>query len=372
MPRVVHLVSHPIQYFVPIYRILEKSGEIDLHVCYGSAFGLKPSLDHGIGKEVTYGNNLLVGYKSSFLSNTGSGVPNGNSRSFDCPRIAKELVALKPDILWIHGWGYRMHHQAMRWARRNGIPYVLRGETTLLDAPKGSLRWWRRRMLYSRFFRGAARMLYIGEQNRRFLRSMGVPDRKLVPMHYSIDTDAFQPTSTTSMRRQDRFVVVTLSKLIARKRVDDIIHAVSKLPDSIELHVLGDGEERAKLEQLAKPHEHRMHFHGFVEQSRIPEYFSWANLFVLASSEETWGLVVNEAMACGVPCVVSDRCGCALDLVGPQSVFPCGNVQTLSAMIRSHFENRDRHYAGTMRDKIVHGYSSHASARQFLGAISSL
>ncbi len=373
MSRIAHIVSHPIQYFVPIYRHLHQSNQIDLVVCFGSRFGLQPSLDVGIGKEVSFGNNLLDGYESRFLNNSGSGVPNGDATSFVTLNIDRELDEIAPDLLWIHGWGYRMHHQAMRWAKRRNVPYLLRGETTLLDAPRFSLRWWRRVWKYRYAFLGATRLLYVGEQNRRFYMSMAVPESKLAPMFYSIDTDAFQPSQPAFAKSTRQFRVMTLCKLIPRKRVDDIIRAMADLPIDVELHILGDGAQRTELETLARTMKHRIEFHGFVTQSQLPSFFASADLFVLASSEETWGLVVNEAMACGLPCIVSDRCGCAIDLVPSSMKFRCGRSRELASIIHDKYaQNKQEPHVNSNRRKIVDRYSSSASAKQFIEAIASL
>jgi glycosyltransferase involved in cell wall biosynthesis len=374
-PHVVHIVSHPIQYFVPIYRHLAASDQLKLTVCFGSLHGTQPSYDPGIGHSVQYGNDLLSGYDYCPLPNRGSGKPDGSPSSIDSPQIDELLDLLEPDALWIHGWNYQLLRQSITWSKRNGIPYLLRGETTLLDAPRGTIRWWRRWWLYRQLFRDAAALLYVGIENRRFYESMGIRTEKMKPMFYSIDTEHFQNSrGLESQGATGPFVVVTAAKLIPRKRVKDVIEAVLRCKGNTHLWIAGDGELRSQLEDLARSARDRIRFLGFVSQSDLPELYSRAHLFALASEEETWGLVVNEAMACGLPAVVSDRCGCAVDLIENGSTgytYPCGNVDQLSLLIQTAADCRGAttRMGVNARAHVENGYSSRESATQLIDAL---
>lgn len=344
MIRIAHFVTHPIQYFAPLYRTLTRSEGVDLTVFFGSDFGTKPSFDPGLSSVVQFDTPLLEGFRFEFLNNQGDGQPGGNPASFDCPDLRPCLGSRNFDVVWIHGWGYRFQRQAADVAESLRLPYLLRGESTLIEAPFLSLRWIRRFVLHHRMIKSAARCLYVGYENRRFFRSFGVPAARLIPAHYSIDVDFFRShclSEADGIKFRARhgidersLVVVTVAKLIPRKRVADIIEAIALCPSHVHLWVLGEGWQSETLKKLAEQvAPNRVKWFGFTNQRAIPGILSSADVFVLASDEETWGLVVNEAMACGLPAIVSSKVGCSKDLViaGETGfVYSCGDVALLA------------------------------------------
>jgi glycosyltransferase involved in cell wall biosynthesis len=249
-----------------------------------------------------------------------------------------------------------------------------------------------KRPLLGQFFRCVDKFLCIGSANRRLYESYGVAKDKLKPAPYCVDNDRFRceaqqlEGSHPSIRRQwgissDAFCVLFCGKFIAKKRPLDLIQAAHRLAASdmseraVHLLFVGDGElgtvlrsectvvfdvdnrspTRCLSENLGQggqahfapktpqnepvPHgKPRASFVGFLNQTEISQAYVAADVLVLPSdSGETWGLVVNEAMACGTPAVVSDQSGCAEDLVAPldrRLVFRCGDVDSQAASIR--------------------------------------
>jgi glycosyltransferase involved in cell wall biosynthesis len=173
-------------------------------------------------------------------------------------------------------------------------------------------------------------------------------------------------------------VVVTVAKLIARKRVDDVIHAVASLGDKVHLWVLGDGGDREKLHNVGRELlGNRVRWFGFTNQSEIPGVVSCADVFVLASSSEPWGLVTNEAMACGLPVVISEACGCADDLVIPGETgwtFPVGNVRELEHRLSQMLKFGPKLFElGLKASNLVEkNYSSLATAKQMIHALANI
>jgi glycosyltransferase involved in cell wall biosynthesis len=323
--RLAHFVTHPIQYFVPLYRELAKAEGIDLTVLFGSDYGVRPSFDSGFGRTIQFNVPLLDGYAWSFLKNRGAGLPTGAFSNFNCPELPRVLRAGHFDAVWIHGWGYLAHWQAMWGARSRGIPYLLRSETTDLIRSRGRLRGLFRRYVVRAALRSAAGCLYIGRSNRRFLEGMGVSPARLFPAHYAVDVDRFRGDGASPGARRrtrqlrdagdDDFVILTCAKALPHKRLQDPIEAVKRLGPRVRLWIVGDGPERRRLEGIAAGAGDRIRFLGFVNQGDMPGLLHAADAFVLASESEPWGLAVNEAMACGLPVVCSDRCGCAADLI---------------------------------------------------------
>jgi glycosyltransferase involved in cell wall biosynthesis len=383
--RLAHFVTHPIQYFAPLYRRLAGEPGVELTVLFGSDFGLKPSFDEGFGRHVRFDVPLLDGFDHRFLTNRGCGVPTRGYRNYDCPDVEEVLRAGRFDAVWIHGWAHQAHWQIIRAARRLDIPYLIRGETSILLKPKYSLRWLASRLMVGRLLRGAAACLYIGRGNRDFYRSLGVPESRLFPAHYSVDAAAFRDAAGSAADRATRrrelgvgegtFVVACAAKAIARKRLADAIHAIGLLGPATQLWVLGDGPLRPRLEQIAaKVAPGRVVWHGFVNQSRVPGLLAAADVFLMPSQAEPWGLAVNEAMAVGLPVVCSDGVGCAADLVRPGETgyqYAVGDVAALTNCLMKLRANPDmrRRLGRAAQALVLHEYDVGPTARQIAEAV---
>jgi glycosyltransferase involved in cell wall biosynthesis len=384
MIRLAHLVTHPVQYFAPLYRELSRQPGVELTVFFASRFGLEPSFDPGYGKAIQYDVPLLSGYAARFLPNRGAGAPTGKFANFDCPEFARVLRVEPFDAVWVHGWGYRAQWQAIwaSWSRR--IPFLVRSETTEMIRSKSRLRGLFRRFVVGAALRRAAGCLCIGRANRRFLEGMGVPDARLFPAHYSIEAERFvraAPTSEERGRLRARFgagdadfVIATCAKALPHKRLQDPVEAMRRLGPSARLWVLGDGPERGRLEALAATVSDRIHFHGFVNQQEMPRLLHACDAFVLPSEIEPWGLAVNEAMACGLPAVCSDRCGCAEDLVREGLTgyaYPTGDVDVLVNRLERLRSDREqtRRMGRNAQDLIVRDYDVKTTAGQVAAAV---
>jgi len=272
--------------------------------------------------------------------------------------MAEALASDRFDVLLVLGWHTAAHVQAIRAAWSVGMPVVLRGESTLQRSSgvgvRGAVRrrvWLpARQRLYRAAFARVAAFLVIGTRNREYYRSFGVPDERFFWAPYGVDNGWFalsEPARSLARSRvrraigvsDDTVVFASSAKLIARKRPTDLLEAVARLrTQGIAAHALfiGEGTERHTLERLAA--ERRVtdacSIAGFVNQAELPAWYSASDALVLPSdAKETWGLVVNEAMAAGLPVVVSDAAGCAPDLVDEGSngfTYPCGDVNELT------------------------------------------
>jgi len=201
-----------------------------------------------------------------------------------------------------------------------------------------------------RLFAQVDRFLCIGTANRRFYQRYGVPADRLASAPYCVDNDRFATAAVAARPERaqwrahwsiapEAFVVLFCGKLIAKKNPADLVAAAGSVPmlAGRPVHVLfaGDGALAADLRtRLNGPGQPHGTITGFLNQSEIPRAFAAADCLVLPSGYgETWGLVVNEALASGLDVIVSDHCGCAEDLaapLGPGHVFPCGNVTALA------------------------------------------
>ena len=359
--RLAIFTSHPIQYQAPLFRALAASGHVEPTVYFGSRHGADVAVDPGFGTAFRWDVPLLDGYEHVFLPNTAAKPDVSRFGGIRLSRPDAVLAAGRHDVLLVLGWQTLAHTQMLRAAWRLGIPVILRGESTLQRTPSKGMRavvrraMWlplRQRMYHAAFERVDA-FLVIGSRNRDYYRSFGVPDEKLFWAPYGVDNgwfalpDASRASARARIRAQlgvgERTVVFASSaKLIARKRPLDLIDAVAELRRrDIDAHALfiGDGDARSEIESHAARNgmADAISIAGFVNQRALPDWYSATDALVLPSdSRETWGLVVNEAMAAGLPVVVSGAAGCSVDLVRTGEngfTYPCGDVPALAGRL---------------------------------------
>lgn len=357
------LTTHPIQYQTPIWRALAAHGAVPFTVYYMSDQGLKPRLDHGFGRDLAWDIELLVGYPHEFLAvETGA-----DQRSFGWLRLKPGFGRMLKDrgvrVLWVQGWQVMAYWQAIRAARRAGIAVWIRGETNLRSNAGGLPRWLKWTIL-KRLLNRVDRFLTVGVANRQFYLRLGYREAQMFPAPYCVENRRFsdQAASAQTLRNQirsdwglpeDAFCFLFVGKFVPKKRPFDLIEGVRRLQLTMSrrtLHILwaGTGELGTSL-RAASTVRHDADadlpvevvggdkpagsFAGFLNQSEIARAYVAADALVLPSdAKETWGLVVNEAMAAGLPCVVSAACGCAEDLVQPlrpDLCFPVGDIDGL-------------------------------------------
>lgn len=320
--RLLYLVSHPIQYQAPMLRRIAAEPGIDLKVVFERVDTEQGYFDDGFGTRVAWDVPLRQGYQSVALAET-------------C--LMREIAAA--DAVWLHGWRSPMHLKALALARVRGKPVLMRGENQDQAMPDGSgLRGWIKRRFLRWVFRRTAGFLAIGSLNREYYRRRGVPESRIFSMPYAVDNAFFAARATAAdlaaLRREfglpeGRRVVLFAGKFQRRKRPDLLVEAWAGLPQPRPiLLMVGDGELRPDLEARRLPD---MVFAGFRNQSELPAFYRLADVFVLPSEDEPWGLAVNEAMACGTAVVVSDQVGSVPDLIDERcgAVFPTGDVDGL-------------------------------------------
>ncbi len=307
----LYLVSHPIQYQAPLLRRIADEPGIDLRVLFAhdTSSGYH---DIGFGRHIRWDGDspLREGYTSRVATYASL-----------WPEISR------CDVLWIHGWQGPLFWVALLLARTMGKPVLMRGENTLCAMPDGQgMRQWIKRLYLKAIFSCCSLFLTIGSDNRAYYLAHGVPSERLIPMPYAIDNDRFSQAALTArpdrlaLRRhlglpEDRPIILFAGKLTARKRPDLLLQAWKSAPWRAQKPVLlfvGDGQLLSDLKAWS---DEDVYFSGFVNQSALPAYYDLADIFVLPSVREPWGLAVNEAMACGTPVIVSDQVGAANDLV---------------------------------------------------------
>jgi|FEC22Drversion2_1045045.scaffolds.fasta_scaffold00557_10 glycosyltransferase involved in cell wall biosynthesis len=337
MARIGFLVSHPIQYYTPIFRALAK--QCDLTVFFAHRQTAEQQARAGFGVAFEWDIDLLSGYESRFLVNVARHPSTDRFAGCDTPGIADEIARGKFDAFVVPGWALRSYWQAVRACRRHGVPILVRGDSHL-GTHRNSLIRAAKSLTFSHLLRRFDGFLYVGQKNRDYLLHYGAPADRLFFSPHCVDNDAFAAASAAAHVSRDpgRRRILFVGKLIARKHPADLLHAVARLGGtSLEAAFAGSGDLETELRQIASDASVRAEFLGFVNQRELPAVYAAADLLVLPSDgRETWGLVVNEAMACGVPAVVSDAVGCGPDLIdagATGAIFPFGDTVALAAAI---------------------------------------
>jgi glycosyltransferase involved in cell wall biosynthesis len=356
--RLAIFTSHPIQYQAPLFRAIAATGRVTPTVYFGSRHGADVAMDAGFGTAFQWDVPLLEGYDHVFLPNDASRPDVSRFGGVRLSHAARVLADGNHDALLVLGWQTRAHVQMLRAAWRLNIPTLVRGESTLRRSPAVGLRGVARRWLWlparQRIYRAAFErvdaFLVIGSRNRDYYRAFGVPDEKFFWAPYGVDNDWFslsEPARSLARARiraqlgvhDEAVVFASSAKLIARKRPLDLVDAVAEVRRrGVDAHALfiGDGEERAAIDaHAARAGVAKFtSITGFVNQAELPAWYVAADALVLPSdARETWGLVVNEAMAAGLPVVVSEAAGCSADLVHEGEngfTYPCGDVRALA------------------------------------------
>jgi glycosyltransferase involved in cell wall biosynthesis len=354
-PQLVAFLSHPIQHYTPWFAALGRRMGDDFRVIYSSRHGVDAARDPEFGETFAWDMDLLAGYAHEFEPNARRHSPGGGFWGIRFGHARERLRRLRPRAVMTFGWLFAGYWEAARAASMEEIPYLLRTESNALSG--GSrLRWRMKDWTAGRLCRGAAGCLAIGTRNAELYRAYGVDPGRILMAPYFVDNDWFaRETQRLRPRRAelrqsfglpaDALVFLFMGKLVAKKHPDDLLEAWMGLAPELKARsaVLfgGNGELASSLRERAAG-EPRVAFAGFLNRSRLPEAYAASDVLVLPSDAgETWGLVVNEAMASGLATIVSDRVGCAPDLVDEGItgyVHPYGNLaairERLTACIR--------------------------------------
>ena len=339
--RLAIFATHPVQYQTPLWRALAAKPDLDVTVYYFSDFSIRGAVDPGFGVKVAWDTPLLEGYRSEFISRN---TDISKISSLRLPHAQELLQKERFDAVLIQGYMHPFERQIVRAAKTLGVKVLMRGE--FADIRRRSVFQTVARRLYLKwFYAHISAFCYIGMEAKRHLLKFNISETCLSFSPYCVDTSLFEAQRKQFSRslsrsrlglKEGHFCFLFSGKLIPRKEPLLLLDALAKLPqrDKMALLVVGDGPLREQVVERGKAAlGNRFLFHGFVNQSKLGEYYLAADAFVLPSNHETWGLVVNEAMQFGLPVIVSDRVGCHRDLVEDHetgSVFISGDVDSLA------------------------------------------
>ena len=356
----VAIASHPIQYQIPVWQDLGHQLGDEFVVIFLCKQGVANGTDSEFGREVFWDFELLDGYRSEFIFDCQDrviGFWRNRLKSYSI--FIRRMKQLKPKAVLLGGWNLFGYIQVAIIAK-----FFLKTDIWLRCEANNFKQYslWHstvRKMLIYSFLQIFSKFFYIGNANKEFYKSFGVPNSRLFFAGYGVDNTKFLPPlghrTNLSVRKKlglkdSTKVVLFCGKFIEKKRPMDLILALEKLGfkvDDVPIQILfvGSGLLMSQLQRKAQDVSVKLSeinwnpivFAGFLNQSEIVEAYQTADLLVLPSdTHETWGLVVNEALATGLAVAVSRNCGCAYDLVErhfPDLVFAEGDIDAISKAI---------------------------------------
>lgn len=317
--------SHPIQYNAPLFALLAKEESLDLMVFYTwGEQSMGEKYDPDFQRTIQWDIPLLEGYNYRFLENTSKNAGSHHFKGIVNPTLNVEIENWGADIVWVWGWSFDSHLKAIRYFKGKKEVWF-RGDSTLLDESKGfSLKKAARRLFLKWVYSHVDKAFYVGTHNKAYYIKHGLKDNQLVYAPHAVDNHRFEDSDGTlnvkamEWRRSlgisdDQFVLLFAGKFEPKKNPLYLLKAWKELEfNKYNVVFVGNGSLEKELKSAASEN---CVFLPFQNQSMMPLVYKIADAFVLPSLSETWGLVINEALASGVPVIASNRCGGAIDLV---------------------------------------------------------
>jgi glycosyltransferase involved in cell wall biosynthesis len=381
--KIAIFAPHPIQYHIPWFQELSQRAGYDVKVYFAS---VPDAVKQGAGFDVAFNWDvpLFEGYDFKVLENTSSILKKNGFFSCLSKGIRNVLQQERPDIVILTGWQVFPLLQALFWTIILRIPRIVRGESNGLKPRSLKVQLVHRLLLpwYNGF-------LTIGKANRQFYKGYGVREQKMFSCPYFVDNKRFLAQAKQSSLKRNEYraqwsipdtavCFVYVGKLIAKKRIQDQLAALEialKHNGNLHLLIVGTGELMDFARKKVKDQELPVSFTGFLNQTEITMAYVAADCLILSSDyDETWGLVVNEAMVCGLPAIVSDRAGSGLDLIEEEvtgTLYPFGNIPALADKILGMAQHPESmHGMGKKAQQIVlQNYNVEKAVRGTLEAV---
>ncbi len=349
--------THPIQYHAPIYRMLQQRFDIPVTAIYGSDFSIAGYRDREFATTFAWDTDLISGYTTFFLSKVAEGGAPSD-REVHTKDFRRILQQTEPKVILLTGYSPRFYQIVFWYSWRSGYPLIFRAETTDYAHERCKLKSRARDIFLRWFYKQYRHLLFVGQLSKQHYQRLQCSNSKLTFSPYCVNTSVFRvseadrdclrgPTRQNLEISNSRLVILFSGKLVARKAPDLILQAVKALPDHLRNRIvvvfLGSGQMSESLRKLAQtPPVVEVRFVGFQNQKALSCYYHAADLLVLPSyTGETWGLVVNEALHHGLFCVVSNKVGCAPDLIEPGvtgEIFIAGSVIDLVSVLKKAIE----------------------------------
>lgn len=355
--RLAIITTHPIQYNAPLFQLLAKEDNLQIKIFYTwsqSETGMK--YDPGFGKNIEWDIPLLEGYDYEFIKNISKTPGTTHFKGIDNPSLIEKILQWKPQAILVFGWAFKSHLAVMRYFKGK-IPILFRGDSTLLNEHVG-IKKLVRRVFLKWVYKHIDYALCVGTNNKNYFLAHGIQKKQLVFAPHAIDNNRFSENAEVYQDeankwrinlniKQTDFVVLFAGKLEAKKDPSIILDVADEIEDeNIKFLLIGNGQMENDLKKRAMNNK-KIVFLDFQNQKKMPIVYRIADVVVLPSKGpgETWGLAINEAMACGRAVIASDKCGGAIDLIqnGENGfIFKACSVVALKDIIKNMMVEKDK------------------------------
>ena len=333
-------------YRIPLFNALNRHPNVDLHLIFLAETDPELRQWQVYKNEINFSYEVLPSYRKRI---------RGHNALFN-RGVARSLSVAKPDAILCGGYNYLASWQALRWARKRGVPFLLWSESNLQDMRAGS-RFIE--FLKREFLRRCSGFVVPGRSALEYLRAHGIKESDIFKAVNAVDNDRFSRAAAVAQENAVQLrselslptrYFLFVGRLVREKGIFELLAAYASLEEDLRADVglvfVGDGPSRSALEaEAASVARGVIKFVGFAHQEQLPAYYTLAEMLVLPTYTDTWGLVVNEAMACGLPVILSEAAGCAADLLTQDwngQIIPTRNVAALASAMRDLASRPDR------------------------------
>lgn len=355
------LMSHPVQYYSPIFREIDNRASIDLKVYYFDDHGVKEKYDEGFGRDIKWDIPLLEGHDYEFLDNWAGHIDRFSRGPINRinPNVISKIWGENHDVLLVMGYDTVSTWLAIVCGKLTSTPVIMRCGST--PSPEQSqIVNTLRKFLFSSLDAVTA----VGEENKRFYQIHGISNERIFMSPNTVDNKFWRQKKKSLESKEElrnsygvdtgKNIYLFVGKLIDIKRPGILIKAFDKATDEggAKLLFVGDGDMRKNLERRSRMCDRKqdIDFVGFQNQTELPKYYKLSDVFILPSVSETFGMVIPEAMNFSLPIITTTGVGAAADLVDAENgrVVPKDDLEKLAGAI-SYFENNPGE-AGNMGD----------------------
>lgn len=323
MKKLAIITTHPIQYYAPVFKLLHERQEIEIKVFYTWGAESIQKFDPGFSKAIRWDIPLLEGYPYQWVKNTATDKGSHHFKGIVNPDLIQQIESWHPDAILVYGWANHSHLKILRHFN-NRVSVIFRGDSTLLD-PLNKIKKIARALLLRWIYKHVNTVLYTGINNKAYFKKYGLKEQQLIFAPHAIDNLRFATDRNHEVQQlklklniaEQDILLLFAGKFENKKDPLILLNSFLQLEkERVHLLFVGNGtlEQTLKEQALSYPN---VHFMDFENQSYMPVIYQACDLFCLPSKGpgETWGLAVNEAMACSKAILVSDKVGCATDLV---------------------------------------------------------
>ena len=316
IPKVVIVTEIIAPYRIPVLNALAKRAEIELEVVFLS------ENDPTLREWKVYKDDIKFNYR--VLPSWRQRV--GRYNLLINRGVHSALRSIKPDVVLCGGYNYLASWLAAFWARSHRVPLLLWSESTAWDRRHEYLLV---ELMKARFLNSCAAFVVPGKSSLNYLTNLGISKKKIFTARNAVDNVLFSKLADSARQDESReggrrrfpsryFLYV--GRLVKDKGVFDLLDAYARLDAGIRSEVslvfAGTGSDSGRLvDRAAKISPGTIQFPGFVHREELPKIYAFADALIFPTHSDPWGLVVNEAMACSLPVILTSVAGCAADLV---------------------------------------------------------